>query len=365
MDKMPSTLTFNEFHVEGYERVVECKDSKCGLHALIAIHNSQLGPALGGIRAYPYASFDHALNDVLRLAKGMTYKAAVAGTGTGGGKSVIFSDSSVSKPKELLLAFAEAVNHFGGNYICAEDFGMHLIDLETVCQGTRYAVGLPTPKSSGDPSRFTAFGGFRGIQAVCQKLWGSDSVEGRTFAIQGLGSVGMRIAERLFWQGAHLIVSDIDRAALDRAVKNFGATAVSSEEILKAKCDIFVPCALGGILNPDTIPHLRCQAVAGLANNQLLSDSDGDALFQKGILYAPDYVINAGGLLAVCVELEAAGFEPNRARKEVDRIYGLLTDIFVLSEERGKSPHTISKEIAEHNIQNGINKRSQAPFFQG
>lgn len=364
MTRATINLTFNELTIAGFERVVEIRDDALGLKAIVAIHNTTLGPALGGIRAYPYATFDDALNDVLRLAQGMTYKAAIAETGTGGGKSVIITDYVKPKSKELLLAFAEAVNYFEGKYICAEDFGMHLSDLETICKGTPYAVGLPTPKSSGDPSRFTAYGGFRGIQAVCKKIWGDDSVSGKTCAIQGLGSVGMRLAEHLFWNDAQLVVSDINPVVVAHAVKEFGARAVPPREIMKVKCDIFVPCALGAILNPDTIPHLRCKAVAGLANNQLLSDQDGDELFKRGILYAPDYVLNSGGLLAVCVELESEGFNPNSARLHADRIYDLLINLFTLSEERKRPTHLITKELAEDNIRKGIGKRTQAPIFQ-
>jgi leucine dehydrogenase len=362
MGKTAIGLTFKELNIEGYERVVEAKGR--GLHAIIALHDTRLGPALGGIRAYPYSSFKEGLNDVLRLAKGMTYKAAVAETGTGGGKSIIFSGYTAPKPEEMLLAFAEAVNYFEGDYICAEDFGMHLADLATICQRTPYAVGVPTPKSCGDPSRFTAYGGFRGIEAVCKKLWGTDSVAGRTFAIQGLGSVGMRIASHLFWQGAHLIVADINHTLVEHAVAEFGARGVSPDEILSTSCDILVPCALGAILNPDTIPRLRCRAVAGLANNQLLSDQDGDTLFQRGILYAPDYVINSGGLLSVSVEIEPEGFNPKIARMHVDRIYTLLTTIFTLSDEKDHPTHRIAKEIAEHNLEQGVGKRILKPVFQ-
>lgn len=361
MGKLAAGLTYNELTIEGYERVVEIKNE--GLHAIIAIHNTKLGPALGGIRAYPYSSFEQGLNDVLRLAKGMTYKAAVAQTGTGGGKSVIFADNTVPKSKEMLLEFAEAVNTFHGEYICAEDVGMHVADLETVCRGTPYAVGLPKPKSSGDPSRFTAYGGFRGIQAVCKKLWGTESAAGRTFAIQGLGSVGMKVANHLFWQGANLIVADINPHFVDKAVTEFGAKAVSPKEILSTPCDVLVPCALGAILNPTSIPNLRCQAVAGLANNQLLSDKDGDELFRRGILYAPDYVINAGGLLAVCVEIEPEGFNPNIAKKHTDRIFDLLSAIFHQAEERGLSTNQVAKEIAEYNLEHGVGKRTHEPVF--
>lgn len=362
MGRATADLTFNELTIDDYERVVEIKNRN--LHAIVAIHNTQLGPGLGGIRAYPYSSFEQGLNDVLRLAKGMTYKAAVAKTGTGGGKSVIFTDYAKPKSEEMLHDFAEAVNQFGGEYICAEDFGMHLADLEIVCQKTPYAVGLPAPKSSGDPSRFTAYGGYRGIQAVCKKLWGTDSVAGRTFAIQGLGSVGMRMAYTLFWNGARLLVADLNPTLVKRAVEEFGATALSPQEILSARCDILVPCALGAVLSPQTIPQLRCEAVAGLANNQLLSDKDGEKLFKQGILYAPDYIINSGGLIAVCVEIEPEGFDPKLARSHVDRIYDLLTTVFTLSDEKRQSTNQVAKEIAEYNLEHGIGKRTKDPVFQ-
>ncbi len=362
MDKSGNILTLNELNIEGYEKVVEVKVE--GLHAIIAIHDSTLGPALGGIRAYPYATFEQGLEDALRLSKGMTYKAAVSETGTGGGKSVIFTDYRVPKSEETLFAFAEAVNSFGGNYICAEDFGMGLADLEVVCKKTRYAVGLPKPKSSGDPSPYTAFGGFCGIQAAAKALWGSDSVAGRTFAIQGLGSVGMRLAHLLFWHGANLIVADVNAAAVQRAVAEFGAQAVAPDEIVSVKCDMLVPCALGAILNKDSIPNLRCKAVAGLANNQLHTDQDGETLFQKGILYAPDYVINAGGLLTVCTEIEPEGFDPKNARGQVEKVYELLTNIFARSSAENKPTHQIANEIAEHNVKMGIGKRTQQPVFR-
>lgn len=359
-------LVVNELRIEGYERVVEFKEPAVGLHAIIAIHNTKLGPALGGIRAFPYSSFQEGLNDVLRLSKGMTYKASVAQTGTGGGKSVIFTDYRIPKRKELLLAFSEAVNFFQGEYICAEDFGMHLSDLETVCQGTSYAVGLPANKSCGDPSPFTAFGGFCGIRAICKQLLGDASpIKRRTFAIQGLGSVGMRIAEHLFWAGARLIVADIDEKAISKAVKNFHAKVVSPEEILSTECDVLVPCALGGIINAETVPELKCAAVAGLANNQLQTEEDGAALFERGILYAPDYVINAGGLLAVCVELFPEGFNPFVARTHVERIENAITEIVTLSDVKNLPTNLIANHIAEGNLEREIGKRTQPPVFQG
>jgi leucine dehydrogenase len=360
-----SDLFINEISVDGYERVVEFKETKSGLHAIVAIHDSRLGPALGGIRAYPYSTFEEGLQDVLRLAEGMTYKAAVSETGTGGGKSIIFADNKKPKSPELLLAFAEAVNYFEGRYICAEDVGITLQDVAQVGEGTPYVVGLPRRQSSGDPSRFTAFGGYRGIQASCQKLWGNDSVADKTFAIQGLGAVGMRLAERLFWGGARLIVSDVNSELVARAVKDFGAETVAPEQILSVPCDIFVPCALGGILNASSIPNLRCKAVAGLANNQLLTLQDGEALYQRGILYAPDYVINSGGLLAVIVELEPEGFEPQTARQSVDRIYDVLMSIYTLSEQKKQPTYLVAKELAELNLQEGRGRRTLAPVFHG
>lgn len=356
-------MVVNEIKVEGYERVVEVINEPAGLHAIIALHDTTLGPALGGIRAYPYATFDDALKDVLRLAKGMTYKASVAETGTGGGKSVIICDSRKPKPEELLLAFAEAVNMFEGHYICAEDVGMHTDDLAIVRKGTHYAVGLPHPKSSGDPSCFTAYGGFLGVRAVAKKLWGIDSLKGRTVAIQGLGSVGMRLADQLFWDGAKLIVTDVDKAAVKRAVREYAAVAVAPDDIYSASCDIFAPCALGGILNPDTIPLLRCKGVAGLANNQLLTDADGQALMNRGILYSPDYVINSGGLLNVCVELYKDGYNPFIAREHVERIYDLLLTIYTLSEEKKLPTNMIANDLADYNLKQGIGKRSELVVF--
>lgn len=363
MGKLAAGLEIRDLEIEGYEKVVEVINEEAGLHAIIAIHDTRLGPALGGIRAFPYASFDQALTDVLRLAKGMTYKAAVAQTGTGGGKSVIIADSKLPKSEKLLLAFAEAVNYFQGHYICAEDVGILVGDLGVMRKKTRYAVGLAHPKSSGDPSRFTAYGGFRGIQAVCKKLWGTDSPKNRKIAIQGLGAVGMKLANFLFWEGAKLIVADVDRSLVDYAVKEFGAQAVSPKEILFTDCDILAPCALGAILNPETIPQLRCKAVAGVANNQLFSEDDGWSLSERGILYAPDFVINAGGLLNVCVEIHPESYSPSLAQSQVACIYDQLTAIFALAEEKCASTEQIALEIAEYNLENGIGKRQEGVVF--
>lgn len=349
MSTFEKNMKIRKIHVSGYEDVVELIDESRGLHAIIAIHNTSRGPALGGTRVYPYATFDHALEDVLRLAKGMTYKAAGANTQTGGGKSVIIFDNKKPKPKEMLQAFAEAVNYFKGRYICAEDVGMSLADMGIVGHYTAYAVGLPHPESSQDPSPFTAFGVLKGIEATVEYIWKSP-LEGKIFALQGLGAVGMELASYLFWQGAELIVADLDQERVKKAVKAFGATAISPDKILEAPCDVLVPCAMGGILNSESIPKLHCRAVAGASNNQLLSAEDGQRLKQRGILYAPDYVINSGGLINVCTELESSGYSPKRARDQITKIYSILREIYQRAEKRNLSTDIVANQIAEENL---------------
>lgn len=350
MEDVFKTMTFRKLEIDDFEQVIEVKDTASGLHAIIAIHNTRLGPALGGIRAYPYTTFQHALTDVLRLSKGMTYKSALAQTGTGGGKSVIILDPSCKKSEDLLLAFASAVNYFQGQYICAEDVGMSIHDLEVVGRGTKYAVGLPSPQSSGDPSPFTAFGGFLGIKATCKQLWGSESLRGRTIAIQGLGSVGMKLAQSLFWEGASLVVADVNPLAAQKAAREFGAQVVSPEDILKVECEILAPCALGGIINSETIPYLKCEAIAGLANNQLLTDEDGVRLTERGILYAPDFIINGGGLINVCQELKPEGYCSQEARDGLNRIYHLLLDVYQHAEENDLPTHHVAMQIADKQL---------------
>lgn len=358
-DSILKKMKIRELSVVGYERVVEFIEEESGLHALIALHDTTLGPALGGARVYPYFSVEEALEDVLRLSKGMTYKAAVAGTGTGGGKSVIIADNRKSKSEALLAAYAAAVNSFGGKYICAEDVGMSLDDLGIVGRYTEHAVGLPYTTSSGDPSPYTTWGVLRGIEAVSQALWGSSCLRGKTIAVQGLGAVGMKLARLLFWKGVRLIVADVNEEKTKEAIREFGATVMSPEEILYAKCDILAPCALGGILTPESIARLQCHAIAGATNNQLLTTACGQLLLEKNILYAPDYVINSGGLLNVCVELRKNGYDPMVAREQVDRIYDLLLMIFRLAKERREPTNLIADGIAEANL---LRKEKQAVF---
>ena len=351
-------LEITELQEPGYERVIEARDSESGLHAIIAVHSTEMGPALGGTRMYPYKSREEALTDVLRLSRGMTYKSAVAEIGLGGGKSVIIGDPKTLKSEALLLAFAQAVDSLGGKYICAEDMGTTLEDMATIRRGTRWVTALPSKKSSGDPSRFTAWGCYRGIKAVSQWLWNTRVLRDRTIAIQGLGSVGFKLAEHLFWEGARLIVADIDHDHAKRVGKALGAQVTTTDDILHVPCDILSPCAIGGILNKDTIPRLHCTAVAGAANNQLLTQQDGAELMQRGILYAPDFVINSGGIINVACELEPEGYDPCLAREKVATIYDTLLNVFEVSERRNIPTSVASDELAKHKLQYGIGRRS-------
>jgi leucine dehydrogenase len=359
---LEESLVLKEIPVAGYEKVVVATDERSGLKSIICIHNSKLGPTLGGTRMYPYPTFEAALTDVKRLAQGMTYKSALSESGYGGGKSVIICNPK-KKTKEMLIAFAEAVNRLEGLYTCAEDVGLTVQDLTLVGEHTPYVVGISHEKSSGNPCPFTAWGTFRGIQAVLQKLDGSPSVEGKTIAIQGLGGVGAILADFLFWHGAKLIVSDIDWEKTQMIAKKYHATACPSEDILTEQCDVLAPCAMGGILNPQTIPGLKCRAVAGCANNQLLTDHDADALRRRGILYAPDFVINAGGLINVVQELEQEGYTPLAARKKVDGLYHQLIRLFDIAEQNNCSTHQAAVSLGDYRLQYGIGKRVIAPRY--
>lgn len=357
-------LSIKEIKIPGYEKVVEGKDPARGLHCFVAIHSSRLGPSLGGVRIYPYSTSDEALHDVLRLAKAMTYKSAVAEDGLGGGKSVIIADPSLEKTQELLHAFAEVVDSLQGKYIAAEDVGSTISDMTFIRQRTPYVAALSTDKSSGDPSRFTAWGIFRGIQAVSKKLWHSKSLKGKTIAIEGLGSVGSKLANLLFWEGANLIVCDIKKHLTHQAAHDYAATIVSPDDFLSTECDILAPCALGGILNKKTVPLLHCRAIAGAANNQLESPEIGGFLLERHILYAPDFIINSGGIINAAAEFDEAGYDPKAARNKVNHIYDILMRIFHRSEADHLPSNVVADLIAEHNLERGIGKRRQQIIFK-
>ncbi len=327
-----------------HEKVLFVNNEKAGLKAIIAVHNTNLGPAIGGCRLWPYESYDAALFDVLRLSRGMSHKNAVAGLPHGGGKGVIIADPS-QKTLAMFEAFAEAVNNLGGDYITAGDVNTTCDDALIMLRKTNHICGLP--QNSGDPSPFTARGVWQGIKATAKVALGRDSLEGVTVAVQGLGKVGYDLARYLHNDGAKLIVGNrSNKAALERAADEFGATVVATNEILTAECDILAPCALGAILNPNTIPNLRCKAVAGAANNQILDDASGLALKARGIYYAPDFVINGGGVINAAAEVDGP-YNEQEVLKKVDNIYNTIEHILSESKATGEPEGVIATRYAE------------------
>ncbi|MCL6453229.1 MAG: NAD-binding protein [Alicyclobacillus sp.] len=332
-----------------YEQVVFCHDEAAGLRAIIAIHDTTLGPALGGCRMWTYASEDDAILDALRLARGMTYKAAAAGLNLGGGKTVVIGDPKKDKSEALFRALGRYIQSLGGRYITAEDVGTTVQDMDLIHMETRFVTGVSNAYGSGgNPSPMTALGVFRGIQASAKVALGSDDLAGRRVAVQGLGSVGYAVARYLREAGAQLVVTDINEDALRRAREELGATVVAPGDIFSQDVDIFAPCALGAVINDDTIDRLRCKVVAGSANNQLAEDWHGDILHQRGILYAPDYVINAGGLINVADELE--GYNAERAKGKVEGIYQIMLDLYRIAETQRIPTYQAADHLAEARI---------------
>ncbi|HEX2051178.1 MAG TPA: Glu/Leu/Phe/Val dehydrogenase [Actinomycetota bacterium] len=340
---------FEHINGDGYEQVVFCSDDQSGLRAIIAIHSTALGPALGGTRFFPYATEDEALVDVLRLAKGMTYKAAAAGLDLGGGKAVIIGDPRRIKTEELLRAYGRFVETLGGRYITAEDVGTALEDMDVVRRESRWVTGCSkTYGGSGDPSPVTAWGVLQGIKATVLERFGSPELAGRTVAIQGVGKVGHALCGYLVQAGAKVTIADVDVDNLARAVSDFGVETTPLQNVHKLEVDVFAPCALGGIVNDDTISEFQCKIIAGAANNQLARPEHGEKLRDLGILYAPDFVINAGGLINV--EDELRGYDRERAMKRVEAIYKALQHIFTMAKERHISTARAAEEHAEERI---------------
>lgn len=356
-------LTVKTLNIPEFETVIEAKCEKTGLHAFIAIHDTHLGPALGGVRFYPYSSPNDALIDVLRLAKAMSYKSAAIQDGLGGGKSVIIGDPKLIKNRELLHSFAEMLNSLNGRYIAAEDVGISVEDMSMIGEVSPFVAGLATTTSCGDPSRFTAHGVFKGIQAVAKTLWGSTNLNGKKLVVQGLGNVGMKVAELLFWEKAVLMVADPDQEKISKAVHEMGAIALDPNKAASEPCDIFVPCAMGGVINQSSIQTLNCLAIAGGANNQLATPQEGLQLFINNILYAPDFIINAGGIINAAAEFEPNGYNPIHARNATDKIFDTLMTIFDASKREGLPPHLVANQIAEYNMKNGIGKRIEPIHF--
>jgi leucine dehydrogenase len=341
-----------------YEQVVFCQDKQSGLKAIIAIHDTTLGPALGGTRMWTYASEEAAIEDALRLAKGMTYKNAAAGLNLGGGKTVIIGDPRKDKNEEMFRAFGRYIQGLNGRYITAEDVGTTVADMDLIHEETDYVTGIsPAFGSSGNPSPVTAYGVYRGMKAAAKEAFGADSLEGKTIAVQGVGNVAYNLCRHLHEEGAQLIVTDINKEAVQRAVEEFGAKAVEPDEIYSVDCDIYAPCALGAVINDETIPQIKAKVIAGAANNQLKDTKHGDIIHEMGIVYAPDYVINAGGVINVADELY--GYNAERAMKKVETIYNNIEKVIEIAKRDEIPTYKAADRMAEERIERMRNSRSQ------
>lgn len=334
----------------GHEEVVFFQDKTCGLKAIVGIHDTTLGPALGGTRMYPYASEDDALLDVLRLSKGMTYKNAISGLNLGGGKAVIIGDPKKDKSEALFRSFGRFIESLNGRYITAEDVNTTVEDIEHIFAETNYVTGVAQQYGgSGNPAPYTALGVFRGIQASVTKAFNSRSLKGRTVAIQGVGSVGFELAKLLTEAGANIIYTDVSDRGIQKMRDAFPHSRyVAPEDIFAIACDVYAPCALGASLNDETIPQLKCKIVCGAANNQLKEDRHGLVLKEKGILYAPDYLVNAGGVMNVSIEFE--GWADSKSRRMIDIIYDKTLQVFNISEEQNIPVNKAADMMAENRI---------------
>ncbi len=337
-------MNVREIRVPGYERVVCGSDEAADYQGIIAVHSTALGPAVGGTRYWGYKTEDDAMTDALRLARGMTYKNALTGLPFGGGKSIIMRGGNTPDREQLFRAHGRMVNSLDGKYITAEDVGTSPADMEYILKETTYVGGLQG--RSGDPSPHTARGVFRAMQAAAKHKWGNDNLAGKTIAIQGCGHVGYFLAGELARVEAKVIVTDVDAAKVKQVVDDHGATAVASEEIYSAKADIFAPCALGGVLNDQTIPQLKATLIVGAANNQLLEPRHGDLLEQRGIVYAPDYAANAGGVINGCCR-EMLGWDVPKTLAKTDAIYDTILTIFAMAEREKIPTYQAADRLAE------------------
>lgn len=351
-------VNFEILENSGHEQVIFCSNKESGLKAIIAIHDTTLGPAIGGTRMLKYDNEKAALNDVLRLSRGMTYKAAAAGLNFGGGKAVIIGDSTTQKNELLFRTFGKFVDGLAGRYITAEDVGTDVNDMEYVRMETKYVTGISKALGgSGDPSPVTAYGVYIGMKACAKEKWGNDSLRGRKVAVQGAGTVGRYLCEHLYNEGAEIYITDINEIKIKSVLEIIKAHVVPSDEIYETDAEIFAPTALGSVINDKTIEKFKFEIIAGGANNQLDDElKHGKALLDKGILYAPDYVINAGGLINVANELE--GYRQDRAMKQAEGIYGTLQKIFAISNEENIPTNIASNKLVEKRLQRigGISK---------
>ncbi|HAP02343.1 MAG TPA: leucine dehydrogenase [Bacteroidetes bacterium] len=334
--------------IEGYEheQVAFFNDKASGLRSIVAIHNTILGPSLGGTRFWNYNNEAEAVRDVLRLSRGMTFKAAAAGLNLGGGKAIIIGNSRTDKSEALFRRYGKFVNSLGGKYITAEDVGTNTQDMEWIALETKHVTGIPESMGgSGDPSPFTAYGTFLGIKASAKQMFGNDDLSGRKVAVQGIGHVGEVLVKHLIEAGAKVTVTDIHKDRIQHMVKTYGVSAVESDEIYDVDMDIYSPCALGATLNTENINRLKCHIVAGAANNQLADEKlHGNMLIEKGILYAPDFVINAGGLINVSCELE--GYNRERVMDQTEKIYNRLLEIYTIAKEDNITTQEAAMQLA-------------------
>ncbi len=341
--------SFDSIFSQDHEEVVVCHDKASGLKCIIAIHSTQLGPALGGCRMWNYESVDQALEDALRLSRGMTYKAAVSGLNLGGGKAVIIANPKTDKTEALFRAFGTFVESLNGRYITAEDVGTDVNDMDYIFMETSNVVGVAkTHGGSGDPSPWTAKGVLEGVRAAVEHKLQKQELSGLSVAVQGCGNVGRHLVELYLNAGMRVYVCDIDRARLDEMSGRPNLTVVSTDEIYETDAQIFCPSALGAVLNEKTIPRLKCKIVAGSANNQLATPECGDELFRRGILYAPDYAVNAGGLMNVSIEFE--GYDETRANRMIRNIYTAMKTIFTVSQRENLPEYRCADRVAEKRV---------------
>lgn len=348
---------FRRMEKDDYEELHFVQDKNSGLKAIICIHDTTLGPALGGARMWMYDSEERAIEDALRLARGMTYKNAAAGLNFGGGKTVIIGDPRKDKTEEKFRALGRFIQGLNGRYITAEDVGTTEEDMDIIFQETDFVTGVsPAFGSSGNPSPATAYGVYRGMKAAVKEYFGDESLKGRIVAVQGVGNVAYHLCKYLHEEGAKLVVTDINQNAVRRAVEEFGAEAVDPEDIYEVDCDVFSPCALGAIINDETISRLQAKVIAGSANNQLAEPRHGDILHEMGIIYCPDYVINAGGVINVADELN--GYNRERAMKKIEDIYSNLERVFEISRREKIPTYIAADRMAEERIRKVKEARS-------
>ena len=341
---------FGQLSFDNHEQIVFCNDKDTGLKAIIGIHNTVLGPALGGTRMWKYANEWEALNDVLRLSRGMTFKSAISGLNLGGGKAVIIGDSKVDKTPEMITRFGEFVNSLSGKYITAEDVGTTTEDMDRINDVTKFVTGISESRGgSGNPSPVTAYGVFMGMKAAAKYQFGSDKLDGKKVLVQGIGHVGETLVDYLTKEGALVQITDINQGKLEEVSAKYGAKIYTGEDIYSADVDIYAPCALGATINDDTINKIKAKVIAGAANNQLAAEQiHGKILKDKGIAYAPDFLINAGGIINVYAEI--VGYDKAEAMRRTENIYNTTLEIFSFAEQKGITTHQAALSIAQNRI---------------